>query len=113
MKAMCPPNHTIISFPRDLQGRGLSGGIAFIHNLNLGKIHSYRIDCHSCEAAVFSFKFNSTTLNICCVYNYRRDVKMSLFLQELQSIITDLKLKNCPFLLTGDFNIHCDVKDST
>ena len=38
---------------------------------------------------------------------------MSLFLQELQSIITDLKLKNCPFLLTGDFNIHFDVKDST
>ena len=108
IKEMCPLTHFIEHFPR--QNR-LGCGIAFIYNKNLTGVKMSKLDLKSCEASMFSFNVDSVFFNICCVY--RLKVKLSLFYEDFRHIILRLKLSDSPFVITGDFNIHYDVDNTS
>ena len=108
MSEMCPVTHDIVSFPRDDRG---GGGVAFIFNKSLGNPTFSKINCQSSEVAFFSFS-NSSRFNICCFYRLQNE-NLSIFYKDFKEISTRFKIKNQPFILLGDYNIHFDVENKS
>ena len=104
LSAICPSTHEIVSFERsNRQG----GGVAFIFRRSLGNPSYSRLELNSCEVGFFSFT-SSVRFNVCCFYRLQ-EKKDSLFYNDFQNVVTNLKIKNQPFILVGDFNIHFDT----
>ena len=101
--AACPSSHTWKSFPR-CGRRG--GGLAFIYANFINGVSTSSLPTQSHESACISFTYGSKKFYVVCIYRPPNKTPPAKFLEELQEMILDYKLKNSPFILVGDFNYH-------
>ena len=104
-----PPNHKIIHKPR-IGKRG--GGVAIFADKNLDLVSHDTPLFTSFETVMGSVTFSNTKINIVSVYRPPSS-KVSVFLDEFSDFLSFLCALPTPFTISGDFNIHLDVKSTT
>ena len=108
-----PPGYHMICANRDsLHPNALGGGVAFIIHKSITILSTSTYSFSSFEALSVKLDLTSSNLSVLNIYRpppgspYHQP--FSVFLSEIEPLLSSFATMSHPFIITGDFNIHLD-----